>query len=77
MVIEMDKRTDGKKKNLSRQDLRQVLAEKNACFVLITCGEPTEDGKMQVEMTYEGDASLAAYLIESAQGLIENQNETE
>jgi hypothetical protein len=77
MVIEMDKRADWKKKkSLSRQDLRQALAEKNACFVLITCGEPTEDGKMEVEMTYEGDASLAAYLIESAQGLIDNQNES-
>lgn len=54
-----------------KQDLRKELAERNACFVLITCGEPTEDGKMEVEMTYEGDASLAAYLIESAQGFIE------
>ena len=75
MVIEMDERKDWKKK-LSRQDLRQVLAERNACFVLITCGEPTEEGKMEVEMTYEGDPSLAAYLIESAYGLIENQTET-
>jgi hypothetical protein len=75
MVIEMDKRADWKK-TLSRQDLRQVLAERNACFVLITCGEPTEDGKMEVEMTYEGDAFLAAYLIESAHGLIENHNES-
>jgi hypothetical protein len=74
VVIEMDKRKDWKK-NLSRQDLRQVLAERNACFVLITCGEPTDDGKMEVEMTYEGDESLAAYLIESAHGLIENHNE--
>lgn len=47
----------------------------NACYVLITCGEPSVDGKMEVEMTYEGDASLAAYLIESAQGFIE-QDET-
>jgi hypothetical protein len=70
----MDKQAEWMK-GLSRQDLRQILAERNACFVLITCGEPTEEGKMEVEMTYEGDASLAAYLIESAQGLIENQNE--
>jgi predicted kinase len=70
MVIEMNKRAQYNKRQ-SRQDLRKELAEKNACFVLITCGEPTEDGKMQVEMTYEGDASLAAFLIESAQGFIE------
>jgi hypothetical protein len=52
--------------------LKQALARKNACSVLITCQEPEEDGKMQVEMMYEGDACLAAYLIESAQALLEN-----
>ncbi len=69
MVIELPKTKCNS--NLSPQDLRNALAEKNACYVLITCGEPTEDGKMEVEMTFEGDASLAAYLLESAQGLIE------
>ena len=48
------------------------LSKKNACYVLITCKEPSEDGKMQVEMTYEGDACLAAFLIESAQGFIDS-----
>lgn len=76
MVFDGNERANWKKK-LSHQELRQELAERNACFVLITCGEPTKDGKMQVELTYEGDASLAAYLIESAQGLIETHNETE
>lgn len=73
MVFEMEKRTN--RTELSPQELRNALAKENACYVLITCGEPTEDGKMQVEMTFEGDASLAAYLLESAQGLIENQTE--
>ncbi len=68
MGIELSTRNIKKKKPC---DLRKELAEKNACFVLITCGEPTEDGKMHVEMIYEGDASLAAYLIESAQDFIE------
>lgn len=53
------------------QHLKNALAEENACYVLITCTEPAEDGQMQVEMVYEGDATLAAYLLESAQGLIE------
>ncbi|PCI92982.1 hypothetical protein COB11_06160 [Candidatus Aerophobetes bacterium] len=47
--------------------------DKHACYVLITCGEPSADGNMQVEMTYEGDRVLASYLIESAQGLLEDQ----
>ena len=49
----------------------QKLMEQNACYVLITCKGPKEDGKMDVELTYEGDATLAAYLLESAQGIIE------
>lgn len=57
------------------QEVNQFLLNENACYVLITCGQPSADGKMQVEMTYEGDVSLAAYLIESAQGLLDNHNE--
>jgi len=60
------------KQSLSREDLRELLTERYACFVLITCGEPTEEGKIEVEMAYEGDDSLAAYLIESAQTFIED-----
>ncbi len=52
-------------------DVKDKLAENNACFVLITCGQPSEDGKMQVEMTYQGDPCLAAYLVESAQNFID------
>jgi hypothetical protein len=51
--------------------IKTVLKKNNACFVLITCQEPNQEGKMHVEMTYEGDACLAAYLIESAQGVID------
>jgi hypothetical protein len=69
MLIEKKKKANWKK---SDQDVHQVLSQENACFVLITCGQPSEDGKMQVEMIYEGDISLAAYLIESAQGLLDN-----
>ncbi len=50
--------------------VRPRLSKDNACYVLITCTKPSEDGKMQVEMTYEGDECLAAYLIESAQEFI-------
>lgn len=70
MVIELDNRAQCKKRR-TQLDLRKELAEKNACYVLITCGEPTEDGKMEVEMIYEGDVFLAAYLIERAQDFIE------
>lgn len=55
--------------------LPMCLSEQKACSVLITCGMPSEEGKMQVEMTYEGDATLAAFLIESAHAMIENRTE--
>lgn len=62
---------------MSRQDMREILAKQHSCFVLITCGSPNSEGKMEVEMMYEGDASLAAYLIESAQNFIEEEESTE
>lgn len=60
-------------RELSLQSIKKVLSQNNACYVLITCGEPSEDGKMQVEMSYDGDECLAAYLIESAQNVFEHQ----
>lgn len=47
--------------------LKEELAKKHACYVLITCDEPADDGRMQVEMSYEGDATLAAYILQGAQ----------
>jgi len=34
--------------------------------VLITCSEPSKEGKMEVEMSYEGDESLASFLVDNA-----------
>jgi hypothetical protein len=55
------------------KQIRETLAKNHACYVLITCNEPTEDGDMQVEMTYEGDPTLAAYLLQGAQSFIDQQ----
>lgn len=52
------------------EELKRLLSQTNDCYVLITCGKMSEDGKIQVEMSYEGDADLAAYLIESAQNFM-------
>lgn len=54
------------------ETLRQQLAASHACYVLITCNHPDENGKMQVELTYEGDSCLAAMLIENAQGYLQD-----
>lgn len=61
----------------SRVHLQEVLDKDPSCYVLITCGQPSEDGQMQVEMTYQGDASLAAYLLQGAQYYIDQDEAQE
>ena len=51
--------------------LRETLQKQPSCYVLITCGEPTEDGQMHVEMTYQGPSDLASYLLHGAQEFID------
>jgi len=56
-------------KNAVHQELdkiKKALGEKHACYVLITCSEPTAEGQMEVQMSYEGDEMLAAFLIDNA-----------
>ena len=47
--------------------------KKNACTILISCLEPTEDGQIHVEMTCEGDEILASYLLENAQSILDSK----
>lgn len=54
--------------------IKERLAKNHACYVLITCDEPADDGQMQVEMTYEGDPALAAYLLQGAQSYMDEQS---
>ena len=56
------------------QHIDEVLSthENNACYVLITCDKSSDNERLKVEMTYGGDAVLAAYLVESAQTLLEH-----
>lgn len=57
------------------KDLKDELAKKHACYVLITCDEPSDDGQLQVEMSYQGDANLAAYILHGAQMRIDPQED--
>ncbi|NDD58575.1 MAG: hypothetical protein EBZ47_04875 [Chlamydiae bacterium] len=59
---------------MKKIDISSHLLQDNECVVLITCSKPSKEGKMQVEMSFEGDPTLAAYLIESAGSMI---NESE
>ena len=53
--------------------IKKALGDKCACFVLITCTQPSSDGKMQVEMNYDGDESLAAFLVDNASQVFDEQ----
>ncbi|MFZ4773078.1 MAG: hypothetical protein ACOYK9_03705 [Chlamydiia bacterium] len=70
-----------KPKNLSTvQPLNKVKSvanitknfnEKTVCYVLITCEKPQGSGSMHVDLVFEGDKSLAAHLINTAQGVLD------
>ena len=47
----------------------------NLCSILITCRElPQKEGKMEVDLSYEGDPILASYLLENVQNYIDQDN---
>jgi len=52
---------------LGIDEVKKDLAEQDLSYVLITCTNPSEKGEMDVELTYEGDRDLIAYLVERAQ----------
>ena len=60
---------------VERKRLKNKLAKDNVCYVLITCAESSKDGDMQVEMSYEGDAVLASYLVHGAQLYFDEQDD--
>ncbi len=55
------------------KSITNKLAKKYACYVLITCDEATDNGEMQVKMTYEGDRALASYLLQGAHSYIDDE----
>ncbi|MCB1081919.1 MAG: hypothetical protein KDK63_02105 [Chlamydiia bacterium] len=48
-------------------ELKDALLKEKRSFVLITCSRPSKEGKMSVEMDYDGDHDLLAYLLKSAE----------
>lgn len=55
------------------KQLKKAIGEKCACYVLITCTEPNADGHMEVSLNYDGDECLAAYLVENASQVFDDQ----
>jgi len=65
-----------KKKGFYLDNIKKNLKKNNACYVLITCSEPSKDGKMDVELNYSGDDNLASYLVDGAQDVFESRMDT-
>lgn len=55
--------------------VRKLLEKHFQGYVLITCKPATKDGHMQVEMSYEGDPVLAAYMMEGAQDYLDQEDQ--
>ncbi len=53
--------------------ITETLSENHPCYVLITCGKPKQNGQIEVEMTFGGDRVLAAYLLESASSIMDEE----
>lgn len=53
------------------EEIKNTLAERYKGYVLITCDDSDDSGKMSVEMSYSGDPILASYLLESAPSFID------
>jgi hypothetical protein len=53
--------------------IKQAISEDCACYILITCSKPSEDGKMDVELEFDGDEDLASFLIENAGQVFEER----
>jgi hypothetical protein len=65
----MGKKLISVKKQLQEETLSRIKKELEdlcACYVLVTCSSPAKDGKMEVEMSFEGDEDLAALLVQNA-----------
>lgn len=56
-----------------RKHLEDTLKKKPFCHVMITCTKPSEDGEMDVEMTYDGDITLVSLLLQGAQDRIDDE----
>ena len=71
-VVRLEQKPCKNAKEYSLKEIQKSLSENNACYVLITCGAPSDDGKMDVEMSYDGDEVLASYLVDNAQQVFDD-----
>jgi hypothetical protein len=72
-IVAMNGRKSKKSNEEILAELKRTLGAKWSCCVLITCTEPEKNGKMEVEMNFDGDETLAAFLVENASQVFEER----
>lgn len=58
----------------AHEKIRKILSH-HIGYVLVTCRPTRQAGRMEVEVSYEGDPDLASYLVDGAQGYLENEHQ--
>ena len=48
------------------EKIKQLVTNNHLSYILITCSQPSEEGKMDVEMSCEGDDDLIDLLMKNA-----------
>ena len=71
-VVWLEQKPCKNAKEYSLKEIQKSLSENNACYVLITCSAPSDDGKMDVELSYDGDEVLASYLVDNVQQVFDD-----
>jgi len=56
------------------KQIKKLLKKDFKSYVLVTCKSTSQEGFMQVEMSYDGDSVLASYLIEGVQEHLDQEN---
>ena len=65
-IVQIDRSEQSGPHEVVLSRIKKALGVRCACCVLITCSEPAMDGKMEVEMSFEGEEGLAGFLIDNA-----------
>lgn len=64
----------GHRKALALERFKKDLGEEYACLVVIACTHPDAKGKMDVSLDFEGDETLASFLVENAAQAFEDRD---
>ncbi len=59
------------------KEWQDELNKKNEAYILITCDSESQNGEMNVQMSYEGDPVLVSYLLQGAQEIVDQEEPCE